>query len=115
MIVSEPESVPSDASASSPPDPTVSEASDSDPSAFSAPVPSEVSEAAVTMDQDTSAAPSQSQGNKNLLKKGCDLSAESAASLGFVEFYFITAQCLDSGHKFTVLVHSRCFHGIIFR
>lgn len=65
LIVSEPESVPSDPSAASPPDPSLSEVSACDPSSLSAPVPSEVSEATVTMDQDTPAAPSQSQGNKN--------------------------------------------------
>ncbi|KAK2846590.1 hypothetical protein Q5P01_009589 [Channa striata] len=52
LILSEPESVPSDPPAALLSHPTPPEVSDCEPSAFSVPVPSEVCEAPVTMDQD---------------------------------------------------------------
>lgn len=113
QIASEPESVPSDSSAASPPDPTASEACDSDASASSAPVQSEVSEAAVTMDQDASAAPSQSQGNKK--KEATIYQLNLQLHLEFMEFYFIIAQCLVSRHNFTIFGSLSLIHGVIFR
>ncbi|XP_055369966.1 coiled-coil domain-containing protein 9 isoform X2 [Betta splendens] len=71
VMVSEPELVPSD--------PSQSEVSVCDPSAVSAPVPSEVSEAAVTMDQDAPAL-SQPQDNLDAPPSPSDLDAEQSSS-----------------------------------
>nr|XP_020478866.1 coiled-coil domain-containing protein 9 [Monopterus albus] len=59
--VSEPESIPTDSPAAPPSDHTLSEAPDAAPSATCVPAPSEGSEAAETMDEDTPAAPSQDE------------------------------------------------------